>query len=134
MNHPARASAMNTMLKPGLAIEWCADDYPFTDLWLWNHAVLTPNPSPNGEGECPHAHTAMRLRGHIFCPERPIALGMKHGEGLCGGRFHSDRLERYKVKDEELLFLKEHVDERMLDFYREFSEATSTNVLSKSLT
>lgn len=72
MNHPVRSSAMNTLIKPDLNFNWCADNEPYTDMYLWN-----------------------TLKGIVFTPAKIISIGIKHGVGLCGGRSHIDRLHRY---------------------------------------
>lgn len=92
MNHPDRASAMNTLIKPGLKIKWPADSEPYTDMALWS-----------------------QIKGQTFKPSKIISMGMKHGVGLCGGANHNDRLHRYKTDDNG--FLKAHLDEKSFEFY-----------------
>lgn len=95
MNHPERASAMNTLIKPDLNFSWCQDNDPYTDLHLWLHAGLT---------------------GKIIHPVNPIAIGMKHGEGLCGGVNHVDKLHRFTNKDENFVYLYKHMIQENDDF------------------
>jgi hypothetical protein len=116
LNHPSRASAMNTLIKPGLNINWCQDDYAFTDLHLWNMSTLAQQRLP----EVNRLPKNTQLSAHLFCPEKPIALGMKHGVGLSGGRMHIDRLERFDKTDKNAAFLTEVVDEQSRDFYLPF--------------
>lgn len=104
MEHYRRASAMNTFIKPDLNFEWCADHEAYTDLHLWKLA----------KG---NIHAPAVLRGVVFKPERHIAIGMKHGSGLCGGLNHTDRLGRFKFVDSDLSFLREHLDARSFEFY-----------------
>lgn len=94
MHHESRSSAMSTLIKPGLDFKWCPDNEPYTDVHLWN-----------------------TIRGKIFKPDSHICLGMKHGIGLCGGRSHVDRLERYKGADNNGEWLKSIVEEEDFDFY-----------------
>lgn len=102
--HTLRASAMNTLIKCGLQIDWCADSYPYTDMHLWkfNH----------------------QLSKVIFTPSEHLSLGIKHGIGMEGGQWHTNRLERYTdlgFDDSELSFLREVVDENSFEFYKNLS-------------
>jgi len=92
MHHEDRASAMNTMIKPGLQFDWCPDDEPYTDLHLWRVC-----------------------KGHVFHPSRHISLGIKHGIGLSGGHGHTTRLHRFDTPDNG--FLQANVDETTFKFY-----------------
>lgn len=104
IDHPNRASAMNTLIKCGLQIDWCADSYPYTDMHLWKF-----NP---------------QISKSIFTPSEHLALGIKHGIGMEGGQWHTTRLGRYTdlgVDDSELSFLREVVDENSFEFYKNLS-------------
>lgn len=94
-DHKRRASMMNTLIKPDMQFEWCADDYPYTDAWLWQ--------------KIPNRVT--------FIPEKPIALGIKHGIGMSGGEFHRTRLERYRDHDSGFKFLRSNTTNEMFNFY-----------------
>lgn len=107
LNHPSRASAMNTLIKPGLVFPWCADNYEYTDAHLWKLANIKFTNPPI-------------LKGHLFVPDKIISFGIKHGSGLVGGRFHNDRLERYVNDDSDLSFLKQNCDAESFKFYSEF--------------
>lgn len=107
LNHPSRASAMNTLIKPGLVFPWCADNYEYTDAHLWKLANIKFTNPPI-------------LKGHLFVPNKIISFGIKHGSGLVGGRFHNDRLERYVNDDADLSFLKQNCDAESFKFYSEF--------------
>ena len=72
-NHTRRCSMMCTMMKPDMDIEWGPETNPFTDSYLW-------------------LHSKDRL---TFAPEKIICLGIKHGIGKCGGRWHDEGLEKY---------------------------------------
>jgi hypothetical protein len=86
MNHKSRSSAMNTMLKADLDIEWCLDHDPYTDLKLWSQFYSKSH--------------------HIFTPKNIICIGLKHGVGMSGGEFHNTYLERFVNKDPNGEFLK----------------------------
>lgn len=107
MTHHTRASAMNTLIKPGLKINWPKDDDPFTDLWLW---------------------TRSGLEGKTFDPGRHISIGIKHGVGLTGGQSHVDRLDRYNpprgTDDPDFKFLKETIDAESFKFYSTYFSPT----------
>lgn len=94
--HHSRSSAMSTMIVPDLNFKWCEDSQPYTDMWLWNNVP------------------GKRI---IFTPQKHICMGIKHGEGLCGGQGHKDRLERYAHKDDSKIFLKTHLDTESFNFY-----------------
>lgn len=98
MRHDSRASMMNTLIKPDLKFEWCPDHEPFTDLHFWI----------NVKG----------ITKKVFEPDHIIAVGMKHGIGLCGGRQHVDKLHRYINDDRG--FLKNTLDQESFDFYSKF--------------
>ena len=97
MEHYERASAMNTLIVPDLAIKWCPDDEPYTDAYLW-----------------------LNIQGKTFTPEEHISLGMKHGIGLTGGGSHIDRLHRYKYSGEGLL--EANLDPQSLKFYTDITK------------
>jgi hypothetical protein len=105
IQHPLRASAMNTLIKCGLKIDWCADSYPYTDLHLWKF-----NP---------------QLSKQSFMPITPISLGIKHDVGLHGGQWHTTRLDRYDnlgIDDTNLEFLRTVVDANSFSFYEKLSQ------------
>jgi hypothetical protein len=83
-HHFERSSAMNTLIKPDLDLQWPADEDPYTDLFLWQQTTLN------------HAAGAPRkFVGEVFTPHKHICLGIKHGVGLCGGANHTTKLHRY---------------------------------------
>lgn len=94
MEHFSRASAMNTLLKPDLDIQWPADNDPYTDLHLWK-----------------------QLEGYTFLPEKRISIGMKHGIGKCGGKNHKDNLHRFINDDRDFLHLYAYLDSESFKFY-----------------
>ena len=100
MHHTTRASAMNTFIVPNLDFKWCPDEEPYTDIHLWKIA-----------------------KGLVIKPNKVISVGIKHGEGLCGGNMHKDRLHRYEqhgTKDNDFHYLKQIMDERSFKFYSEY--------------
>lgn len=103
MKHPDRASAMNTLIKPDLDIAWCKDNDPYTDLHLWKTIK----------------------NAQTFSPGKLISIGMKHGDGFCGGRNHIDKLERYVNTDPSSSFLfskmvLENHDHTSYHFYKSY--------------
>lgn len=98
MVHPERSSAMNTFIKPDLDFSWCVDNYPYTDIHLWMVLKL----------------------GGVIIDSPNLSIGMKHGEGLCGGRNHKDGFERFINADYDLQFLKEKMDSASFNFYSGF--------------
>lgn len=99
MLHENRASAMNTMIKPGMEFNWPLDHDPYTDQWLWTQQ--------NG----------IKTKKIVRTPAL-VTIGMKHGIGMCGGEMHKTYLERYIHDDAESLMLKQHLDD---DSYRFFT-------------
>jgi hypothetical protein len=99
-DHPRRASMMNTLIKPGLKIEWCEDFYPYTDAWLWKKIE----------------------NRKTFVPNQIISLGIKHGIGMSGGEYHKTKLERYNNDDTFTEFLSSNVDNESLTFYLDTHE------------
>jgi len=91
-DHGDRASAMNTLIKPDMEIEWCADDVAYTDMHLWS-----------------------TIKGFLFRPDPVISVGIKHGVGLCGGKGHITRLHRYTQGDIE--WLRSLLDPESFSFY-----------------
>jgi glycosyltransferase involved in cell wall biosynthesis len=106
MDHPQRASAMNTLIKPDLDIKWPVDHEPYTDIHLW---------------------TRQEFKGVTFKPEKPISVGMKHGSTLTGGSFHNDRLTRYRNIDYDFEYLQKLVDRESFNFYKSFHERIQSN-------
>jgi len=97
LEHYDRASAMNTFIKPGLRITWPVDEDPYTDMHLWQNCGL---------------------RGVTFRPGRHISIGMKHGEGMTGGGWHRDKLDRFKTEDGGLL--RDNLDPASFEFYNNY--------------
>jgi len=98
--HPRRASLMNTLLKCEAQINWPNDKEVFLDLNLWK-----------------------QLEGKTFEPGFMISLGIKHGQGLCGGRGHSSMI--YNNEDPHWDYLKKNVDPESFKFYSSISEELS---------
>ncbi len=96
MSHDDRASAMNTLLKPDMNFDWGKDEDPYTDQHLWSI-----------------------LKGISIDPGWIFSIGMKHGLGMCGGAFHTDRYHRYVNSDPDMLWLKRKVDAESFNFYKQ---------------
>ena len=65
LSHPGRASMMSTMISKEAVINWGNDNYAYTDMVLWQ-----------------------QLKGVSVAFDETIAIGIKHGIGLCGGGGH----------------------------------------------
>lgn len=120
MTHPERASAMNTAIVPRLPINWPQPHEVYTDLHLWS------------QDKC---LDSSKFAKKTFSPDPIISIGIKHGIGKCGGRHHTDKMQRYSMQggrgnerasghsDKDLKWLSQHVDSEMLEFYKSFSPA-----------
>lgn len=143
MEHRRRASAMNTLIKPDLNITWCADSEPYTDIHLWTPPL---NPLKGTLNEGPVVFTAdlnslVEREGcfNVIKPKpgyegggigtrvtfnpmevfkRHISVGIKHGVGLCGGRNHTNYLERYKFEDRGMVALRSWIGAEACAFYK----------------
>lgn len=98
MLHPARSSAMSTMIKPDLNFQWCHDAEPYTDMHLWK----------------------MVKGGRTFKPESHITIGIKHGIGMCGGKAHVSGLDRYINDDGDHRLIRKCMDQESLLFYTSY--------------
>lgn len=96
-HHEQRSSAMNTLIKPDLSFPWCADDYEYTDVHLYQ-----------------------TLPYRLWLPETPICLGIKHGEGMVGGKCHTDDLDVYRNRDNDKEWLRAHTDPASFEFYSNY--------------
>jgi hypothetical protein len=94
--HIQQSSMMCTLMKPKLNFNWPKDHDPYTDQWLWM------------------GHNGLKIR-KTFEPSRIVCVSMKHGVGLTGGRFHTDKLLRYINDDEG--FLQHTLDAESNKFY-----------------
>lgn len=93
--HNTRSSAMSTLIVPDMNFKWCPDHEPYFDIHIWKEIK----------------------NRKLFTPSKHICLGIKHGEGICGGQFHVDRQERYENPDPEMKFLRENMDGESFEFY-----------------
>ncbi len=95
-HHHTRSSAMSTLIAPDLNFKWCADNEPYFDIHIWREIKDRK----------------------LFQPQKHICLGIKHGTGLCGGQFHTNRFERYENKDVDSKFLLDNMDQESISFYK----------------
>lgn len=95
MNHITRSSAMSTLIKTNLNIQWPVDNDPYTDIALY----------------------AQIKNKIIWNPPQIICMGIKHGIGMCGGYNHTNKLHRYKNQDKDFTFLKSILDPESFEFY-----------------
>lgn len=104
MFHYERSSMMNTFIKPDLNFKWCDDTVAYTDMHLWDNCK--------------------ELTRALITPEKPIALGIKHGYGLCGGMSHNDKLDLYigprGKEDNNAELLKSVCNDSAFEFYNSF--------------
>lgn len=96
-DHPGRSSLFCTGFKlDALAkFNWPRNSTVMLDLYIWTFSRMQKK--------------ALKY----FCKE-PIALGIKHGLGLCGGKAHKMNLAK---KDQHYAFLKSSVDLEAFKFY-----------------
>lgn len=94
-SHPRRASLFTTGFNISTleGFQWLPDNERFLDISLWNYAT--------------------REKKTVFWRQSK-AVGIKHGIGLCGGRGH---IQRNKYQDQDLAWLKAHVDTEAFTFY-----------------
>jgi hypothetical protein len=117
MHHHTRSSAMNTLIKPNLDIEWPLDCDPYTDAWLWTRQCFVPQ-SICVNGNMSPIYWPMPGKA-IITPNAEWCVGIKHGTGLCGGKNHTDNLHRYVNKDADGAWLRQIVGEEDAGFYLE---------------
>lgn len=91
-DHDERCSMMCSFLVPDLNIDFGPDENPYTDSYIW-------------------ARIENKLT--IKLP-KIICLGIKHGIGMCGGRFHDEQLHRYNQNN---IVLREIMDSEDYKFY-----------------
>ena len=110
LDHFRRSSAMSTLIKPDLTINWGDDVNPYTDSWLWSRC---------------------KLGGITFTPSKHICIGIKHGVGMAGGRYHTDEFTisgikksgdfaRFKTDDQHFEFLCSQMDSESYKFYTNY--------------
>lgn len=94
-SHPRRASLFTTGFNISALkdFQWLPDNERFLDISLWNYAMNT--------------------KKTVFWRQSK-AIGIKHGIGLCGGKGH---IQRNKYQDQDLAWLKAHVDQDAYTFY-----------------
>lgn len=87
--HAGRASMMNTMCstKALKSIKWCDDAYSYTDMYLWK-----------------------TLKGKSISVDKPLAIGIKHGIGLCGGGGHVNNWKSFSNYDKDWTQLQKWVN------------------------
>ena len=107
--NPNRATmACSAMSKEALDITWDLSS-PFLDLYLWK-----------------------KLPGKVIDPEqgRVIYVGIKHGQGKCGGMGHK-KVTMYHNDDNALKFLAGIVDSKSLEFYSGFIRTFVSGITRK---
>jgi hypothetical protein len=96
--HPGRSSLFQTGFRLAALkkFNWPTNKTVMLDLYIWAHARVSKN--------------------HLtrYFHQEQIALGIKHGQGVCGGKAHGMEL---KHKDQHHAFLKSSVDLEAFKFY-----------------
>lgn len=106
-NHTRRCSMMCTMMKPDLNVDWGPETNPYTDSYLW-----------------------IRCTDRVtFTPEKILCLGIKHGIGMLGGRWHIEGLEKYC---DNSIDLKTLMDDEDYSFYNNLFPEVQETVLGRS--
>lgn len=97
-DHPYRSSLFTTAFRISALnlFDWPPDFKRFLDIELWKYA---------------------RHKRRKFIETG--ALGIKHGQGLCGGNGHKMRM---KFEDQQLTYLRQHTDEIGYEFYSKMIE------------
>lgn len=97
-NHPGRASLFQTgfKLKALEKFKWPTNRVVMLDLYLWAYARMSRNKLSR------------------FFHQEPVALGIKHGLGVCGGKAHKLKLRH---SDQHHAFLKSSVGLEAFKFY-----------------
>lgn len=93
------SSMMSTLIKASAigTFSWGDDNYSFTDMQLW---------------------TKTRLSKITMAVKEPLAVGIKHGHGLCGGGGHHWPVDKFKNADHDFIKLGTWVTPEALNFYR----------------
>lgn len=104
MEHGHSSMFSTAISKEGVKkIQWGDDNYSFTDIVIWKQKDLTK--------------LLMKIPG--------IAIGIKHGVGLCGGGGHRLNWAHYDggygQQDINFKYLSHHVNGEALNFYRAMS-------------
>jgi hypothetical protein len=89
---------MNTLINTKLDVNWCDNNEVYLDLHIWK-----------------------KHNGMTFTPEVPIAVGIKHGIGLCGGNGHNGM--QFQENDNRMEFLEMLVDKESFNFYKSLINA-----------
>lgn len=99
-SHAKRASLFTTGFRISALKQffWPPNNEKFLDISLWNYAVAQ--------------------RKTVFWRQSK-AIGIKHGVGLCAGKGH---IQRNKYQDQDLEWLKAHVDSDAAQFYSDISK------------
>lgn len=98
-NHAGTSSMFCTAIRGSAIrqgrIKWCDDDYSYLDWHLWKR----------------HAGTLVSFENYI-------AVGIKHGFGLCGGGGHKMEWRKFNGQDEDYKLLAKLTDKPSLSLYK----------------
>jgi len=94
--HAGRSSMFNTIASVNALkrVKWCEDSYSYTDLHLWRN-----------------------LKGVSVPVADPLAVGIKHGIGLCGGGGHVNNWKSFSNVDRDFSQLAKWTDPEAVKFY-----------------
>lgn len=93
--HQNRASAFSSMVtKKIMDVPFCKDTEAFLDMHLWKQDIFKGT----------------------FIPDQQICLGIKHGQGLCGGKGHNKDFP-FDNDDKALSYISKIIDIKSLNFY-----------------
>lgn len=90
---PMHSSAYCTSVSKYIKYDVCGDNEAYYDVNLW------------------------RKNKGIQVKYNKMPIGIKHGEGKCGGSGHRPRAGYYRNSDRSLTYLKENTDEEAFEFY-----------------
>lgn len=97
MKHPGRSSMFLTSMNAKAPVQWPEDNYPFTDLHLWKQSI----------------------ENKVFITHCDLAVGIKHGIGMQGGKAHNPNWRGYDNDDPEFKWLRTKVSDAHFEFYNE---------------
>jgi hypothetical protein len=89
LKHEGRASLMNTLISCKITPNWCEDSEVYLDMHLWK-----------------------QHKGLTISPKKPIAIGIKHGIGKCGGNGHFEMQMPHPESD-----ILQYISKDSLEFY-----------------
>lgn len=102
MSHPGRGGMFMTMARAEVFkdFKWNADNDPWTDIHIWK--------------QIPGAAVEKNKN------DKWIAIGIKHGVGLCGGNGHNTAIvDRRTIQDGDWDWLRGQIGDEDVEFYKQ---------------